>query len=157
MSQDRTGADRVARHRQRRKASGLVEIRAWVQPDQAEDIRAYLAYRDGEALPLAQRRAAKRFLERAVAATPPAAVAPAPPAPAAVPPPAPAQRIEPNGWAIKFKDKPKFELRERLKKAGFTFEAQRGIWIILKINAPSDDKLYAAINAAGGNLYSALI
>lgn len=154
MSQDRTGADRVARHRQRRKASGLVEIRAWVQPDQAETIRAYLAYRDGEELTPAQRRAAKRLLERAVAATPPAAVAPAPPAPAAVPPPAPAQRIEPNGWAIRFKDKPKFELRERMKKAGWSFNAQRDCWNILKADVVKDDKLYAAITAASGELYS---
>lgn len=135
MSQDRTAAVRVARMRKRRKADGLVEIRAWVEPEQAEAIRAYL---DGQQ----------------------AALTPAAPAPAAVPPaPAPAQ-IKPTGLAIVFDERPKFELRERLKKAGWTYDpnmGEQGTWTIPTSRYVPDDRLFAAVTAAGGKTFTARI
>lgn len=54
MYVDTTADERMARMRARRKASGLVEVRVWVRPDQVDQVRSLAAATAQAAPPVPQ-------------------------------------------------------------------------------------------------------
>ena len=41
MAADKTNATRQARHKEKRRAAGLVRVEVWVRPEHAEKVKAF--------------------------------------------------------------------------------------------------------------------
>jgi hypothetical protein len=121
---DRTAPDRMARYRNRQQQLGKRELRVWVTDDQAEAIRVYLA--SGTLQPPQGHQGASQPSQGHQGTLQPSRGV--------------FEQPEHYAFAFRFKTKPSAEVRDRLKRNGCTYDANKHYWTA---KVPQSDKDWA--------------